>query len=276
MTEDVGGYDTVNDDYSSCFRNDGFRRWGWTNSVNTADLPLSFSLYAGAGRCDLSKGDYTGTVDVTYEGGLVYITYNMASGYVISEAHVYIGCDPYPTKMNSEDYTVAPGQYTYNAGDLGYIQNSFGTPGFIADGDFYFIAHAVVCETDIPDGLWLPGSPNEDGMFDELIPNEPFTTTCGEDTGGWGRSVEFTAYPVPFDKEVTVKYAFDYETDVTIEVFDMKGTLIKTDINNNYVKGTQDKTTLDLSRASNQLFFVRLTTSNGTVTKKIVSSSLKR
>ena len=75
---------------------------------------------------------------------------------------------------------------------------------------------------------------------------------------------------------MNIKYSFDYETDVTIEVFDIKGTLVKSDINNNYVKGTQDKTTLDLSKTANQLFFVRLTTSNGTVTKKIVSSSLKR
>jgi hypothetical protein len=281
MTEDVGGYDTVDDGVSSCFRNDGFRRWGWTNSVNTSDLPLSFSLYAGAGRCDLSKGDYTGTVDVTYEdrtddsqdNPLVYITYNMATDYVISEAHVYIGCDPYPSKSNSDEYTVAPGQYTYNAGDLGYIQNSFGTPGFIADGDFYFIAHAVVCETDIPDGLWLPGSPNEDGMFDVLDPNEPFTTTCDDNTGGWGRTADFTAYPVPFENEVNIGYKFEYDTDIRIDVYDIKGTLVRQVENNSYIKGTYDKTTIDLSRTDNQMYFVRLTTSEGTVVKKIISSS---
>ena len=98
---------------------------------------------------------------------------------------------------------------------------------------------------------------------------------CGVDTGGWSKA-EFTAYPVPFDKEVNIKYLFEYDTNVKIEVFDIKGTLIKTDINNSYTRGTQGKTTLDLSKAANQLFFVRLTTSKGTVVKKIVSSSLKR
>ena len=138
-----------------------------------------------------------------------------------------------------------------------------------ASGDIYVIVHAVVCEE-----VCRCSVSQDDGGTD--FNNTGEVIDCLPSTDDFARNVDFTAYPVPFDNEVNIKYSFDYETDVTIEVFDLKGTLIKSDINNNYVKGTQDKTTLDLSKTANQLFFVRLTTSNGTVTKKIVSSSLKR
>ena len=50
--------------------------------------------------------------------------------------------------------------YSFNGGDLGYIQN-YCTPTISATGDFYVIAHAVVCDYDVPAGAWIPGSPEE-------------------------------------------------------------------------------------------------------------------
>ena len=276
----IGDDGAVDYDASTCFRTNGFHRWGWTNEIvgpNEPGDPYVLELYKGAGKCDLNKGEYVGTVTIDYAAdGTVNITYEMAGAHGMSEAHLYIGCDPYPTG-NSGNITVAPGQYTFNSGDLDFVSTTWSTPtdGIDAEGSFYVIAHAVVCGEDIPEGSYIPVSPFEGGEFDNVDPAE-MDTDCKIDICEFCRNVDFTAYPVPFEDEVNIKYSFDYETDVTIEVFDIKGTLIKTDINNNYVKGTQDKTTLDLSSASNQLFFVRLTTSNGTVTKKIVSSSLKR
>ncbi|WP_152604854.1 T9SS type A sorting domain-containing protein [Psychroserpens jangbogonensis] len=84
--------------------------------------------------------------------------------------------------------------------------------------------------------------------------------------------VDFKAFPVPFDNEVTLTYEFDYRTDVTIEFFDTKGLLILSETNTRYVAGSTGRTTLDLSRTSSQVFYVKLTTSQGTITKKIVSS----
>jgi hypothetical protein len=72
---------------------------------------------------------------------------------------------------------------------------------------------------------------------------------------------------------VNIKYSFDYDTDVNIEVFDMKGALVRKAENTHYIKGTIETTKLDLSRTDNQMFFVRMTTKEGTVIKKIVSSS---
>jgi len=87
--------------------------------------------------------------------------------------------------------------------------------------------------------------------------------------------IDFTAYPVPFDKEVNIAYSFEFETKVTIELFDTKGLLILTENNNNYVAGSKGRSTFDLSRISNQMFYVKLTTNQGSVTKKIVSSGKK-
>ncbi|MCB0447887.1 MAG: T9SS type A sorting domain-containing protein, partial [Gelidibacter sp.] len=88
--------------------------------------------------------------------------------------------------------------------------------------------------------------------------------------------IDFKAYPVPFDNEVTISYSFEFETNVVIELYDTKGLLILSAENNNYKAGSSDRTKFDLSRTSNQMFYVKLTTSQGSVTKKIVSSSPNR
>ncbi len=84
--------------------------------------------------------------------------------------------------------------------------------------------------------------------------------------------IDFKAYPVPFDNEVTISYEFDYRTDVTIELFDTKGLLVSSVTNNRYVAGSSDSTKLDLTKTPSQVLYVKLTTNKGTVTKKIVSS----
>jgi len=183
----------------------------------------------------------------------------------MSEAHIYIGCDnKYPNIDGTP--TVAPGQYTYNSGALDHVYN-YKVVFTNVTAPFWIITHAVVCEEVCRcDDDRGNGGSHEGG--DAACTKDKVSTETAR--------VDFTAYPVPFDKEVTIKYSFDYDTNVKIEVFDIKGALITSDINYNYVRGTQDKTRIYLSRAANQLFFVRLTTSNGTVVKKIVSSSLKR
>ncbi|MEY8849328.1 T9SS type A sorting domain-containing protein, partial [Psychroserpens sp. XS_ASV72] len=84
--------------------------------------------------------------------------------------------------------------------------------------------------------------------------------------------IDFKAYPVPFDTEVTISYEFDYRTDVTIELFDTKGLMVSSVTNDRYVAGSTGRTKIDLSKTPSQVLYVKLTTSRGTVTKKIVSS----
>ena len=232
-------------------------------------------MYKGAGKCDLSKGEYAGTVTINYtqigdtDEGYINVTYNIESQFGMEEAHLYIGCDPYPTKNGAT--TVAPGQYTFNSGDLQHVSEwSTENNAIKTSGGFYVIAHAVACGEAIPDGSYIPPSPFEGGSF---VGNEAIA--CKEIVTDF-RIADFTAYPVPFDNEVNVSYKFDYDTKVTIDVYDIKGTLVRSSVNTNYVKGTVERTTIDLSKADNQMYFVRLTTDKGTEVKKIVSSGMNK
>jgi hypothetical protein len=256
--------DGVNVDADSrCFREDGFSRWGWTNSI-APDNTYTLQLFAGAGKCELSKGTNVGTATVDYTGGTVTVTYNITTpGYAMSEAHVYIGCEPYPVKNGAN--TVAPGQFNFNPGALDHVYNYQVGP-ITASGDLYIIVHAVVCEEVCRCSV---SQDNGGSVFN----NTGESVECKIEDGDFGGIVNFTAYPVPFENEVNVKYVFEYDTDVTIEVYDVKGALVKSSKNTNYVRGTVGRTKIDLSQQDNQMYFVRLTTSEGTVVKKIISSS---
>ncbi|MDA7558999.1 hypothetical protein N8768_07540, partial [Flavobacteriaceae bacterium] len=88
--------------------------------------------------------------------------------------------------------------------------------------------------------------------------------------------LDFLAYPVPFDRDVNVKFNFEFDTDVTIEVHDTRGLLVKSMTLNNVRANTEIKKNFDLSRAGDQLFYITVTTNQGSVTKKAVSSNMKR
>jgi len=119
-----------------------FANWGWTNPVTLAGSPYTWNLWAGAGQCNTSKGTLVGTVTVVRTaGGYITVTYNMASGYLLEETHVYAGCDQFPKVKVGKKLvdTVAPGQY-YNASPVNC-------------STAYVIAHAVV---GIPDPNFGP------------------------------------------------------------------------------------------------------------------------
>ncbi|MBF2710046.1 T9SS type A sorting domain-containing protein, partial [Flavobacterium soyangense] len=82
----------------------------------------------------------------------------------------------------------------------------------------------------------------------------------------------FEAYPIPFKDQLTIRYKFDYISDVKIEVFNSQGVLIlaKTD-----AKGYLDKEiTLNLNTSSEQeqVYVVKVTTNRGSSVKKVMSS----
>jgi hypothetical protein len=117
-----------------------FDNWGWTNPV-TGDGTYIWNLWAGAGQCDTSKGTLVGNVTVVRSGGYITVTYNMASGYLLKETHVYAGCTQFPLVKQGNQWvsTVAPGKY-YNASP-------------VACTKAYVIAHAKV---GIPDPNFGP------------------------------------------------------------------------------------------------------------------------
>jgi hypothetical protein len=109
-----------------------------------------------------------------------------------------------------------------------------------------------------------------------------FSLECAGDavTGDSGIGVDnvtldFTASPVPFGNEVFITYDFNFDTDVKIEVYDIRGALIRTTTDTNFRSGMKAKTRIDMSNLSNQVYIVRLTTNKGIVTKNIVSSKIR-
>jgi len=82
----------------------------------------------------------------------------------------------------------------------------------------------------------------------------------------------FDAYPVPFKDQLTIKYKFDYKSDVKIEVFNSRGisVLSKTDSGSYLNK----EITLDLkgNKEKEQVYIVKVTTDRETSTKKVISS----
>ncbi len=130
---------------NTCFIDDGFNRWGWTNFLATTG-DYTMDLYSGAGQCIISADRKTGEVIVNYDSESVTVTVDMFQGFSMKEAHLYVGSVPYPEKGNNN--TVAPGQYPYNSGDLDDVSNYTFGPIDISDLDagIYIILHAVTCE----------------------------------------------------------------------------------------------------------------------------------
>lgn len=302
------------DEISQCFIPD-FNRWGWTTFLDfseaTGQASYEMDIYSGAGQCDLTKGTDVGSVNVIYSDGTLTFDYDL-DGFVLSESHIYVGYNPYPTKPNGQE-TVAPGQYTYVDSTVGNLSSySVSLP---VDGDaFYIIIHGVtqgancndcpdedsdgICDEDdicpgfddtidtdgdgIPDGCDDEQCPDSDGDgicddddicpgFDDTIDSDGDGIPDGCDNGAFSIEENVSTYPIPFNEVINVKYSFDYDTPVIIELFDMKGIKLESQKINTYRKGTTAVSKINLSTKSNQLYLLRLTTSKGQITKKIVS-----
>ncbi len=77
------------------------------------------------------------------------------------------------------------------------------------------------------------------------------------------------AYPVPFKDQLFLQYQFNFETDISISIYDIKGSLIKKISNEAYI--TNKKTTLpiEIKNSESGLYIIKITTNRGTVTKKV-------
>lgn len=110
-------------------------RWGWA-VTELSPGQYTFPIYAGAGQNDITKGTHVGNLLVSYDGTSVEATYNMFSGFVLNETHLYVSTEP-PT-------TIAPGQYG-NIHELdASSSDTFVVSGFNGE-PLYLIAHAVSC-----------------------------------------------------------------------------------------------------------------------------------
>ena len=112
------------------------------------------------------------------------------------------------------------------------------------------------------------GAGDQDGTeFDE--------ESGGSSARGGDVELDFTAYPVPFKERVNVRFDFDFDTPVKIEVFDTKGLLVLSKEANHRAGDLMDLP-LEIARNTDQLYYVKITTNQGTITKKVLSSTVKR
>jgi hypothetical protein len=82
----------------------------------------------------------------------------------------------------------------------------------------------------------------------------------------------FTAYPVPFKDQLTIKYNFDYVSGVKIEVFNEQGNLVLSKKDTHSYLNKEITLDLKLNRGKEQVYIVKLTTNKGSSTKKVMSS----
>jgi len=86
-------------------------------------------------------------------------------------------------------------------------------------------------------------------------------------------SVDFKVYPVPYADIINVSYRFEYDTDVTIQVFNLQGRLIHGVVDNRYNNGEVAVKQINLPRNIDQALIVRLTTHKEKLNKTIVAKS---
>ncbi|MFD0932328.1 DUF4842 domain-containing protein [Psychroflexus salinarum] len=114
------------------------KRWGWANELtNVQDGSYTFDIWAGAGQNNTNNGTLAGVLTVEVSGSDVTVTYDMNQGFTMSETHLYLGDNP-PT-------TIAPGQFG-NTHNLENATSDSFSVSYSGDGDFWIVAHAVICE----------------------------------------------------------------------------------------------------------------------------------
>lgn len=140
------GTDPVVDaNQSACFLDLGLgiKRWGWTNALPADSGSSILAIYAGAGRCDISKGTLVGYLEVTptADAGVLEVTYNAFESYLFSQFHLYVGNEMLALDVNGEP-TVAPGQFPI----VMEVDGTTTGQTFLVNvpaGALYLVAHAV-------------------------------------------------------------------------------------------------------------------------------------
>ncbi|WP_413998938.1 T9SS type A sorting domain-containing protein [Flavobacterium sp. W1B] len=100
---------------------------------------------------------------------------------------------------------------------------------------------------------------------DTVTPKETAKTSETELAG-------FEAYPVPFKNQFTIRYNFDYVSDVKIEVFNSQGARVLSKVDTNSYLNKEIALDLKMNSGRQQVYVVKLTTNRGSSTKKVISS----
>ncbi|MFV8225004.1 T9SS type A sorting domain-containing protein, partial [Christiangramia aquimixticola] len=82
----------------------------------------------------------------------------------------------------------------------------------------------------------------------------------------------FKASPVPFKDKLSIQYDFDYVSDVNIQVYDLRGQLLKTYKDKKVTKGDVKDLGIDFRMKANQIYILRVQTNREVFTQNIISA----
>ncbi|WKL43289.1 T9SS type A sorting domain-containing protein [Flavobacterium sp. ZE23DGlu08] len=97
-------------------------------------------------------------------------------------------------------------------------------------------------------------------------------TPATKEGDGLGDKAGFEAYPVPFKDQLTIRYNFDYVSDVKIDVLNSQGVSILSKMDNNSYMNKEVTLNLNSYVDRSEVYVVKVTTNRGSSVKKIISS----
>ncbi len=225
-------------DSATCFdpAQVGANRWGWTNYF-AVEGEYSMDLYAAAGQCDLSKGTRTGEVKVVYSNGMVTVSAELLPGFVMTQAHLYVGDVPYPLKNGSP--TVANGQ-------LGHTKDPL--------NDVTTVEFDAIDVSNYPEGVHV--------IF--------HAETCEKVAAIEIAKTSVTAYPMTFKNDLNLKVEIPYDAQLKVEIFDINGRCIMTKKGMNVRAGSND-VRMNVSGLTPAMYILIINTGREKIMKKVMS-----
>jgi len=94
-------------------------------------------------------------------------------------------------------------------------------------------------------------------------------TNKGDDSGD---KASFDAFPVPFQDQLTIRYNFDYVSDVKIEILNSQGVSVYSKLDSSSYMNKEVTLNLNSFVDRSEVYVVKLTTNKGSSVKKVISS----
>ena len=82
-----------------------------------------------------------------------------------------------------------------------------------------------------------------------------------------------SSYPNPFREYIMLNYQFDYASNVEIQIFDTKGTLVYQYNDKDAYFGKEMKININFNHAGGEIYILKLITNKGVITNKMISGN---
>ncbi|MFD2516274.1 T9SS type A sorting domain-containing protein [Salinimicrobium flavum] len=208
-------------------------RWAcWSTCTLYSEVfGIDFSVYSG----NPDDADLTLLEALNLGGGGIYNLARQSVAALLNECHGDISY-PYSGDLVEDVYNAFVGGYAGQLADeLDMINNAYECPMF---GSSATTAPSDSCES----------------------------TPASSVDASAGISVS----PVPFKDVLNIRYEFDYESEAHIQIFDLRGNLVKSHKESNAGFGKVTTLNADFVRGE-QMYIIKVTTNKGTYTKNVVS-----